>query len=179
MSQQTPRSKDPGLEELQNDLESAVARMSSRQMRWHPEGKWCAAEVLEHLYLTYTGTIKGFERVLEAGKPLATRPSLSHRWRTRVVIGFGFLPTGRKAPRNTVPQGLPAEQVRSEIGTKIAAMDQIITECEARFGRGTKLLDHPILGPLSAAQWRKFHLVHGRLHEKQIRRLRDAQSPGS
>jgi hypothetical protein len=30
-------------------------------------------------------------------------------------------------------------------------------------------MDHPFLGPLTASQWRKFHLVHGRHHARQIR----------
>jgi hypothetical protein len=164
---------DSRLEELKKALESAVEGMSSEQLSWHPGEKWCAAEVLEHLYLTYTGTIKGFEKVMAAGKPLATRASLKQRLRTVVVVGFGHLPEGRKAPENTRPRGLAAEQVRNDIGAKIAAMDAIIALCEARFGRGVKLLDHPILGPLTATGWRKFHLVHGRHHEKQLLRLRE------
>jgi hypothetical protein len=164
---------DSRLEELKKALESAVEGMSSEQLSWHPGEKWCAAEVLEHLYLTYTGTIKGFEKVMAAGKPLATRASLKQRLRTVVVVGFGHLPEGRKAPENTRPRGLAAEQVRNDVGAKIAAMDAIIAQCEARFGRGVKLLDHPILGPLTATQWRKFHLVHGRHHQKQLLRLRE------
>jgi hypothetical protein len=164
---------DSRLEELKKALESAVEGMSSGQLSWHPGEKWCAAQVLEHLYLTYTGTIKGFEKVMAAGKPLATRASLKQRLRTVVVVGFGHLPEGRKAPENTRPRGLAAEQVRNDVGAKIAAMDAIIAQCEARFGRDVKLLDHPILGPLTATGWRKFHLVHGRHHEKQLLRLRE------
>jgi len=166
---------DSCLEQLKKALESAVEGMSSEQLRWHPADKWCAAEVLEHLYLTYTGTIRGFEKVIESGKPLATRPSLTHRLRTFVAVGLGRLPEGRTAPANTRPKGLAAETVRSEVGAKITAMDAIIAQCEARFGRGVKLLDHPILGPLTATQWRKFHLVHGRHHEKQLLRLREGK----
>jgi hypothetical protein len=163
---------DSLLEELKRVLESAVEGLSSEQMSWHPAEKWCAAEVLEHLYLTYTGTIRGFEKVRDGGKPLAMRASIRQRSRTLVVVGFGYLPSGRKAPKPTVPRGLPPEKVRAEVGLKIAAMDEIIAECEARLGRGAKLLDHPILGPLTGAQWRKFHLVHGRHHARQIRQLR-------
>ena len=165
---------DSRLEKLKQALESAVEGMSSEQLSWHPAEKWCAAEVLEHLYLTYAGTIKGFERVMESGKPLATRASMKQRWRTLVVVGLGHMPSGRKAPAMTQPRGLPAEKVRSEVGAKIVAMDAIIAQCEARFGRGIHLLDHPILGPLTATQWRKFHLVHGGHHEKQLRRLRES-----
>lgn len=166
---------DSILEELKRTLESELERMSSEQMIWHPAEKWCAAEVLEHLYLTYTGTIKGFEKVRDGGKPLAMPASIRQRTRTLVVLGFGYLPSGRKAPKPTVPRGLPAEKVRAEVGLKLVAMDEIIAECEARFGRGVKLLDHPILGPLTGAQWRKFHLVHGLHHAKQIRQLRAGQ----
>jgi hypothetical protein len=164
---------DSRLKKLKQALESAVEGMSEKQLRWHPADKWCAAEVLEHLYLTYTGTIKGFEKVLAGGKPLATSASLTHRVRALVVVGFGHLPEGRKAPENTRPKGLAAKRVRDDVGPKIAAMDAIMAECEARFGRSVKLLDHPILGPLTATQWRKFHLVHGRHHEKQLLRLRE------
>ena len=166
---------DSQLEELKRTLESALDGMSSQQMSWHPAEKWCAAEVLEHLYLTYTGTVKGFERALEKGEPLATRGSMTQRWRRLVVLGFSYLPFGREAPKPTVPRGLPPDQVRSEIWQELGAMDEIIAQSEARFGRGIKLLDHPILGPLTGAQWSKFHLVHGRHHAQQIRRLRAGQ----
>jgi uncharacterized protein DUF1569 len=83
------------------------------------------------------------------------------------------MPAGREAPPIVQPKGLSAEQVRNEIWTKLAAMDAIITQCEARFGRHAKLLDHPILGALNAAEWRTLHLVHGRHHQKQLLRLRE------
>jgi hypothetical protein len=165
---------DTRLTKLKRALESAVEGMSNEQLRWHPPGKWCATEVLEHLYLTYTGTIKGFERLLDSGKPTAMFPSTKQRWRTLVVVGLGYLPTGRKAPPVAEPRGLSSETVRTELGTKIDAMDTVIEQCESRFGRGVPLLDHPILGPLSARQWRKFHLLHGMHHRKQLVRLRNA-----
>src|SRR5271163_3661718 len=163
---------DEKLEKLRGAIADAVAGMSEEEWNRHPEGKWCAAEVLEHLYLTYTGTVKGFDRVLETGKPMVSPASMRHGWRTLMVLGFSHIPSGRKAPKNTEPRGLPPEKVRAEFGPKLAAMDEIIARCEARFG-SDKLLDHTILGPLTAAQWRKFHLVHGRHHVKQILRLRE------
>jgi hypothetical protein len=167
------RAMNPSLEQLNESLESAVEGMSSEQLSWHPPGKWCVSEVLEHLYLTYTGTIKGFERVLTTGKPLVTRASITRRLLTFMVVSLGHMPTGRKSPAVAQPRGLPAEKVRNEIGAKVMAMDALIAQCEARFGSRVKLLDHPILGPLSATQWRKLHLVHGRHHLKQLLRLRD------
>jgi hypothetical protein len=164
---------DSRLEKLRENLESAVKGMSSEQLSWHLPGKWCASEVLEHLYLTYAGTIKGFERVITRGKPLATRASMAHRLLTFVVVGLGHMPAGQKAPAVAQPRGLPTEQVRNEIGATLVAMDAILAHCEARFGSHVKLLDHPILGPLTATQWRTLHLVHGRHHQKQLLRLRE------
>jgi hypothetical protein len=164
---------DSRLEKLKENLESAVEGMSSEQLRWHLPGKWCAAEVLEHLYLTYTGTITGFERVVRKGEPLGSRASMAQRVLTSVVVGLGHIPTGVKAPAIGQPKGLPVEHVRNEIGEKIVAMDAIITQCEARFGGGVHVLDHPILGPLSAKQWRRLHVVHGKHHLKQLLTLRE------
>ena len=164
---------DSRLDKLKQSLESAVEGMSSEQWSWHPPGKWCAAEVLEHLYLTYTGTIKGFARVMTSGKPNGSRPSVRDRIKTLVVVGFGHMPGGVKAPTVAVPKGLPAEKVRHEFGAKIVEMDAIIAQCEARFGRRVRVLDHPILGPLTAPQWRKMHVVHGRHHLKQLLQLRE------
>jgi hypothetical protein len=163
---------DSQLKALLQFLEDATENRTEEQLKRHPEGKWCAAEVLEHLYLTYTGTLKALEGILAAGKPRASHPSLRHRMRTFVVFGLNYLPTGRKAPERTLPRGLPGKDVRVEIAAKIAAMDEVLTQCEARFGRG-RLLDHPVLGPLTAAQWRKFHFIHGRHHVRQIQQLRE------
>ncbi|HTC49686.1 MAG TPA: DUF1569 domain-containing protein [Candidatus Aquilonibacter sp.] len=164
---------DSLLVQLKLALDAATSGMSNEQLSWHPEGKWCAAEVLEHLFLTYTGTTKGFERLLAAGTPMVSRTSMKQIAQRFLVLGFNYLPKGRKAPKPTVPRGLPVETVRAEFGTKIAAMDEIITRCEVQFGRRVKLLDHPILGPFTAAQWRKFHVIHGQHHARQILRLRE------
>jgi|SRR5450432_3455070 len=163
----------PHLKRLQDEIASAAAGLSAEQMSVHPPGKWSAAEVLEHLYLTYTGTTKGFERVVDGGKPLASPATLKQRVGAVIVVGFGYLPTGRESPSVARPRGVPREKVLAEIGPAIAGMDDIIGRCEEKIGHGEKLLDHPILGPLTGAQWRKFHLVHGLHHVKQIRRLRE------
>ena len=56
---------DAYLQRLQEAIASATHGMTAEDLRRHPEGKWSTAEVLEHLYLTYTGTTKAFERCLQ------------------------------------------------------------------------------------------------------------------
>ena len=163
---------DPHLKKLQTNIAEAISGLDSGQMAKHAPGKWCVGEILEHLYLTYTGTLKGCGRLLAAGKPLASRSSLQKKVRALIVVGFGYMPTGRKSPDRVRPRGLAPEKIAVEIQSKIEEMDVILTQCASKFGTRAKVLDHPILGPFSVDQWRKFHLVHGMHHVKQIRRLK-------
>lgn len=167
------------LQKLHDEVNNAIRGFDRESLARRDAGKWSAAEVLEHLYLTYRGTTKGLERCLQEGRTLAGTPSRQERLRTAVVVGFGYMPTGRKSPERAVPRGMPAEQVVNEIGTQIVAMDAALEKCEERFGRKARLVDHPSLGPLTATQWRKFHLVHGRHHVKQLRKLMSDGGPKS
>jgi hypothetical protein len=160
------------LHKLQQAVESAIDGLSADQQSWHPPGKWCATEVIEHLYLTYTGTIKGCERVIAAGKVNPTAPTWRQRAAKIVVIGFGHMPSGRESPAVARPRGLPAEKVIAEIVSKIAEMDELLNRAEQKFGNGP-LLDHPVIGPLTAAEWKEFHFIHGMHHVQQIHRLRE------
>jgi hypothetical protein len=164
---------DSYLERLRQSIASATRDMTREELTRRREGKWSAAEVLEHLYLTYTGTRKSCQRCLDAGKPLASAPSFKHRLSATLVIQIGYFPAGRTSPQQVCPKGLPVEQILADIGPQIVAMDELIAQCEGRYGARTKMLDHPVLGPLTARQWRKFHWVHGRHHIKQILRRRD------
>ena len=163
---------DPHLATLQRAIASAIDGLTGEQLAWHPPLKWCAGEILEHLYLTYTGTTKGFGRVLSAGRSQSARPSWKNRAQSLIVLGLGYLPSGRTAPTHSQPRGLPPQQVAAEISSKIAEMDETIARCQQKFGSRAKVLDHPFLGPFTTSQWRKFHLVHGLHHVKQIRVLR-------
>lgn len=167
---------DPHLDQLRHEISSAIAGLSPERLTTHPPGKWCTAEILEHLYLTYTGTMKGLQRVLESGKPKVTPPTWKQRGGTLVVLGFGYLPSGREAPSISRPKGLPPQTVQKNIVVKLDEMDAMLAICETKFGARTKVLDHVILGPLTVNQWCKFHLVHGRHHLKQIRNLQSSAS---
>jgi hypothetical protein len=164
---------DSHLERLQAAIASAAEGMTPADLARRTEGKWSVAEILEHLYLTYTATIKGFQRCLEAGKPLATAPTLRQRVRIGLVLALGYLPQGAESPPQVRPRGIAKDKVQAEISGQIATMDEIIARCEAQYGARVRLLNHMLLGPLSGRQWCKFHLVHGRHHLKQIAQLRE------
>lgn len=160
------------IQRLREALELATAGLTPEQLDRRRGDKWSAAEILEHLSLTYSGTVKGMEKCLAAGKPLATSPTMKQRIAVAVVVGLGHMPEGRKAPERSLPRGLPANQVLPQIWANLEAMDVAIARCEGQFGSKLKILDHPILGPLSSQGWRKFHWVHGNHHAKQIEAIK-------
>lgn len=160
-------------EAIRAAIEAATEGMELADLCWHPEGKWCTAEILEHLSLTYSGTAKGMCKVLEkSDKPKVRSATWKERVRKATVVGIGYFPSGREAPEHVVPRIPDAENILKKVQANLAAMDDAIGNCERRYGRGATVLVHPILGPLTLAQWRKFHRVHCLHHMKQIRLLR-------
>jgi hypothetical protein len=166
---------DPKLARLHTAISRAIDGMTLDDLCRHPEGKWSSAEILEHLNLTYTGTVKSLERCLASGEAKVSPDRNRKRWQRFVVTGLGYLPHGRISPERVRPRGAPADQIASEILQSIVRMDALIEDCETRFGKRAAISDHPILGPLKAAEWRKFHLVHGKHHVKQIIQLKQSR----
>jgi hypothetical protein len=160
---------DSYLEHLQRELEDATGSATDAGLAQAPAGKWSAAQILEHLLLTYQNTNRGLAKCLAQGAPLATRATLKHRLAALLVVNLGHLPGGRKAPERVTPRGMLPEEVQQAIEPELQKMDSGLDACERRFGARTKIMDHLILGPLTANEWRKFHWVHGRHHARQIR----------
>jgi len=162
------------LQRARDAIDDATEDMTAEQLRCHAPGKWCAAEILEHLAITYSGTVKALERCLASGSGDSGKATAWQRLATAVVCGAGYMPKGRKAPAVTLPKGMPPEAVMQAVRNNLRAMDATLEKCEQRFGARRKLAPHLILGPLSVPQWRKFHWVHTRHHMKQVRALRAA-----
>jgi hypothetical protein len=159
---------DSYLEKLRQELEETM-RAAGPNMNRAPQGKWSGAQVLEHLYLTYRGTNAGISKCLERGTPVARPATFIDRVRTFAVVQAGYFPTGRKSPERAIPNGMACEDVCRAILSELQKMDSGLVECASKFGERTRIFDHPVLGPLSVEQWRRFHLAHGKHHARQIR----------
>jgi hypothetical protein len=160
---------DSYLKRLQTELKTTIEGAGESAMQKAPEGKWNSEQILEHLYLSYQNTNKGIAKCLETGAPIATRATFKHHLVRSMVLGLGYVPNGFEAPKRVVPRGTPPGEVRAKILAEIDSMDAGFLACEERFGYATQILDNPRLGPLTPEQWRKFHLLHGRHHARQIR----------
>jgi hypothetical protein len=153
-------------------VERETRGMPADQLAWHREGKWSAAEVLEHLSLAFSSTSKAMERAVEPGRTVKKRATPKQWVATLLIVKLGYFPSGRQAPEWTRPRGLEAAYAVETIRTTLIEMDTKIGEAQAKLGNGVVAV-HPIIGPLTARQWRKFHWEHTRHHMKQIAALRE------
>jgi hypothetical protein len=158
----------PELEQIRREAERLTSKMS--QADWHqaPPGKWSSAQILEHLMLSYAATTKGMLKAMWMGKPLGGKPTLRDRVITFYVAGLGLLPSGRIAPPQATPKNGAGMDSLRPFNDALVAMDATLTDAEKRFGSRIKLLDHPVLGPLTAKEWRRFHRTHAMHHLRQV-----------
>jgi hypothetical protein len=152
-------------------LEATEGAGDECRTRRNPK-QWSVVEILEHLTRAYSGTAKGFERCVAQGVSLATGATTKQRLQQVVLITFGYFPTGRQAPKHILPTGeLDLGAVLDAVRRDLARLDASATRARQALGTG-KVLDHPILGALTVAQWMKFHEIHTRHHARQIQQRR-------
>ncbi len=167
------------LEQLDSALAVVLSGLDARQTqltpRLNPE-KWSIQQIVEHLLLSYRSTAAVLQTRVDKGSATRASPSLQQRVGQLVVITLGRFPRGRLAPAEVAPPMRPTSlrdgaELTRRIKDDLVAMDTAAQSAEALFG-SRRSASHLVLGPLSVQQWRKFHLVHGRHHVQQVRRIR-------
>jgi hypothetical protein len=133
---------------------------------------WSASAILEHLILSFRGTTKAMLSVLQMPEPVCPPVFIRHRIAQFYVVQLGIFPRGMKSPKGVIPSGNTLDAPLRRFNDALVAMDATLNDAERRLGKKSRLLEHPVLGPLTAEQWRKFHRVHARHHLKQIAALR-------
>ena len=158
-------------------LLGAIQDLTPERAETALDGKWSIAGILEHLHLSYARSAAAMVRRREkgAGAPARTR-TLKQRVQQFVVVTLGYLPSGREAPKMTMPSGRPYADVLADLERAFSELDASLTAADSALGGSQPVLDHPLLGRFSVNQWRKFHLVHTRHHVNQIRARRDSRS---
>lgn len=144
----------------------------------HPPGEdhaWSTHDVIEHLVLTYRGTVAQVEKYRRRGTVSSRKPKFREIAERTVVITFGHFPRGIPAPEFVSPGkhailALSGEALANVFEQELERMDAELDACKHLF-RAQKFAAHFRLGPLSAQQWRRFHLVHGRHHLAQLDRI--------
>lgn len=170
---------------LQAELERALSGLDDCQTQLRPEPglepsprRWNMQQIVGHLLLTYAATLTAVETRLAKGAATKARPSLAQRIGQLTVIGLGRFPQGRRAPAGVTPEEhadpLSGDALCAAATEALTRMDSRIADAERLFGRRRRAISHMILGPLSVDQWRRFHLVHGRHHIRQMAAIRGA-----
>jgi len=166
------------LQQLQREIAASLHSLDATQTQLRPPsrpGKWSIQQIVEHLLLTYSSTETAIVARLVKRTPTRARPTLTHRLFQIAVTRCGYFPTGRKAPEMVTPQPtthpLSGQDLAQATAQHLAQLDLLFTQAETLFGAG-QCASHNVLGPLNIDQWRKFHLIHGEHHLKQIAALR-------
>jgi DinB superfamily len=171
---------NPTLQQLQQELSSSVQGLDAKQTQLRPPAhpdKWSIQQIVEHLLLTYAATEPALKARLSKGAPTRAKPTLSQRAGNLALFRLGYFPRGRKAPPPVTPQpSLPlcGEDLKQAITESLTSLDKLCAEAANLFGDTAPCASHMILGPLSLDQWRRFQLVHGEHHIKQIAAIRRA-----
>lgn len=166
------------LEAVARGFGAALSGRTAEDCQRHPGGdarRWDAQQIVAHLVMTYRSTGQLLRKRMETGQPVGELETLTQRFLQWFVIGRGFFPRGVKAPEFTLPEkagwgAKSGEELVGELREGLSELDGILVECEAKFGRAP-VGTHFIFGPLTAAQWRRFHRVHGFHHLKQVKSL--------
>jgi len=160
----------PLLQRADRALRDCAGALSADDLVRHPPGKWSAAEILEHLGITFARTVRGLQRVVDQGAPIAGQAS-ARQWAGKLLVVYaGYFPAGVQSPEAVRPRGADAAGVLDATLVSLAAMNEGLDGAELRFGPRLPVMDHPVLGPLSVHEWRRFHWVHTRHHARHIRR---------
>jgi DinB family protein len=169
------------LQQLQSEIAHSLRGLDATQTQLQPPsrpGKWSIQQIIEHLLLTYSGAEVALNARLAKGRPTAAKPTAFQQLQQFAVCRFGYFPTGRQAPDMVMPAAptmhpLSGEELATATEDSLTKFDVLCNETERLFG-ASQCASHNVLGPLSVDQWRRFQLIHGRHHLKQIAAIRQA-----
>ena len=173
----------PALDRLYGGLQSQLTAVGPCPMQLRTGGdvrRWSVQQIVEHLLLTYKATNENFRERLEKGSGTKAPVTMQARVGQLVVCTLGMFPKGRQAPTIVLPSTdatpISGDEMLTQVGVELRHFDELANQAERVFG-AQRAISHPILGPMSAQNWRLFHLRHGEHHLKQIAAILEAKTP--
>ncbi len=161
---------DLWLGRLREEIEEVTRQFSPSDWGRAPKGRWNSAQILEHLGRTYGTTAKMLELSVGTGAaPQVRAARLPELMLKILIVNLGIFPSGAKSPAPVTPKGDAGSVALQRALQNLERMDIAITKADERWGNEKPIAMHPLLGPLTARQWRKFHYLHGHHHVRQIR----------
>jgi len=134
-----------------------------------PPGKWCPAQIVQHLTLVLEYSARTFESRRER-EPMRRRPrSAKELIAYFLVLRMGWVPEGWRAPAAMRPAE-HLERPAVERQFREAVERWLVLQRELLPARRADLFaKHTVLGDLTLPEWGRFHRLHCAHHAKQIR----------
>jgi hypothetical protein len=127
-----------------------------------PSARWSFAQICQHLALSIEATLINAEVTIGAdvtGPPARPYGPLRRRLFRFIILTLGRIPRGIPVP----PGAGPREQ--ATLDAELAHLEAAARAYEAAALEGDRVWPaQRYLGPLTAAQWRRFHHVHAAHH---------------
>jgi hypothetical protein len=169
---------DKSLPTLKDELRAAVQDLDAAATQLRPRLRrdaWSIQQIVEHLLMTYEGTASAFRSRLAKGAATRKPASAIQRIIQTAIVTCGYFPPGRSAPEAVQPkattESLSGKELSWMVEAQVNQLEELSNQAEVKFG-SRRSVTHLLLGPMSMRQWRRFHLIHGRHHLKQIAAIR-------
>jgi hypothetical protein len=174
----------PVLKTMADAYERELAGRDADWCQLHPfghEARWSAQQLVTHLVLTYTSTTAQLEQRLIKKRPTRSRSTFSQWLLQIIVLSLGRMPSGVPAPAHSRPERLDwppmsGAELAAKLNAALREMDEVLEQCRHRFGI-QRVASHFLFGPLRVDQWRRFHVVHGNHHLRQLKRIERSAQP--
>ncbi|HEX3436865.1 MAG TPA: DinB family protein [Pseudacidobacterium sp.] len=168
------------LESFCCDCAGMLNGMSKEETQKHTADnseQWSAQQLVEHLILTYRSSSGALEERLRKGRPTKAEVTPQQQVRRERLFVTEIFPEDTQAPERVRPgqidlSALSGVELAELLQRELESMDSLVERCHEAFGQ-QPMASHWAFGPLSADEWRKFHLLHGRHHLKQLARIVD------
>ena len=134
------------------------------------QGRWSAQQVIEHLILTYKLTSETVGRHVKNGQTAKKGRSPLMSLLRLQTIGLGRMPNGIPAIRAVRPERvtpMDGQALRERFLAAAEEMDGTLSAARKKFGIQV-CGEHPFHGGLRVDEWRRYHAVHARHHQKQL-----------
>jgi hypothetical protein len=163
----------PVLAKAVNPLAEQVAAVSLNEAQFSPDlemHRWCGQQVVEHLILSFQSSRMELERRLKSGDSPVSNASLL-QWILKIqVCMFGSMSEGVSTtlslrPTRFVPQD--GKELAERLLAEAEALNNDLSDCRISFGL-RPCGYHGMYGPLRVEEWRVYHAVHVRHHERQF-----------
>lgn len=165
---------NPILRRLCGEYEEQLRGETAERMQLRPAGetaRWNVQQTVEHMLMTYAATSGNFEKRLAKGTVTEAKATFGHRIGQFAVCTLGQFPKGRKAPEIVTPKAdtvaASGDELLEKVKVELERFDGLALEAERVFGP-QRAITHLVLGPMSVHNWRRFHLIHGEHHLRQI-----------